>query len=537
MRPFRAKRWNSSFELLVVGVLFLPAPDPAQNHSSAYQKTVLSIQSLIDANKLDDARAALGTAERQYPDNGGLENLLGVIDIEQGDIAGARKSFATAIRHDPTLASAYMNLSRIDMRIAEKDLTARSEALALSERALRLEPANDEAKYQIGTIYAWEKNYRRSLDSVAGLSPDARRKIGVEDLVCFDEASLGAKEPTTKAVGDLASNPDLAEQDAESCLPPLRSSRRFDLIEKLFTVAGSLHQLSSTGFQILGLALEDEGKLAEARTQLERAYSGQPSSVSILEDLARVARAAKDNIGALGYIAHARDLQPSDPSLAYQFGAICLQIGLYGESRKALEEAVRMAPDNPMYNLGLGQVISYSNDPSQALPYLTRYHSLRPEDPEGILALGEAYYRAKDYDNASTWLEQALKDNQSAPDAYFYLGRIARQDGHTDQAVADLKNSLTARPDQPDVLAELGQISVTQRDFARAANYLSRALALDNDNYAANFGLLELYARTGDPRRDQQSARFDEIKSKREQEERDMMRVLEIHKDESSHSQ
>jgi len=214
-----------------------------------------------------------------------------------------------------------------------------------------------------------------------------------------------------------------------------------------------------------------------------------------------------------------------------------LQIGLYGESRKALEEAVRMAPDNPMYNLGLGQVISYSNDPSQALPYLTRYHSLRPEDPEGILALGEAYYRAKDYDNASTWLEQALKDNQSAPDAYFYLGRIARQDGHTDQAVADLKNSLTARPDQPDVLAELGQISVTQRDFARAANYLSRALALDNDNYAANFGLLELYARTGDPRRDQQSARFDEIKSKREQEERDMMRVLEIHKDESSHSQ
>src|SRR5580658_3428947 len=58
MRPFRAKRWNSSFELLVVGVLFLPAPDPAQNHSSAYQKTVLSIQSLIDANKLDDARAA-----------------------------------------------------------------------------------------------------------------------------------------------------------------------------------------------------------------------------------------------------------------------------------------------------------------------------------------------------------------------------------------------------------------------------------------------------------------------------------------------
>lgn len=524
--------------LLAAAVLVLSTPAPAQNRSASYQKTVLSIQALIEANKFDDARTTLIAAQRQYPNDGGLENLLGIIEIEQGNTAGARQAFALAIRHDPALASPYMNLSRIDMRTAESASAARSEALALSEKALRLEPGNDEAKYQIATILAWQKEYQRSLDTLSRLSPDARKQIGAEDLACSDEASLGAKDLTTKAAGALASNPDLTEQDADECLPALRSARRADLIEEIFRAAGSLHPISPAGLRILGLALEAQGKLADARTQMEQAYSADPSSVSILEDLARVARAAKDGLGALGYLAHARDLQPNDPSLAYQYGAICLEMGLYGESRKALEEAVKIAPDDSMYNLGLGQVISYSNDPSQALPYLTKYHSLLPQDPGGKLALGEAYYRAKDYDTAAKWLEQLINDAQSASDAYFYLGRIARQEGNTGQAVDDLKRSLGARPDQPDVLAELGQISVTTRDFTQAAAYLNRALALDRDNYAANFGLLELYARTGDPRRDQQSVRFDEIKNKKEQQDRDMMRVLEIHKDgESSNSQ
>jgi len=524
--------------LLAAAVLVLPAQAPAQNPSTTYQKTVLSIQALIEANKFDDAHTSLIAAQRRYPNDGGLENLLGIIEIEQGNTAGARQAFVAAIRHNPTLASAYMNLSRIDMRTAEDDSAARSEALTLSEKALRLEPGNDEAKYQIATILAWQKEYQRSLDTLSRLSPDARKQIGAEDLACSDEASLGAKDLTTKAAGALASNPDLTEQDADACLPALRSARRADLIEEIFRAAGSLHPISPAGLRILGLALEAEGKLPDARTQLEQAYSGDPSSVSILEDLARVARAAKDGLGALGYLAHARDLQPNDPSLAYQYGAICLEMGLYGESRKALEEAVKLAPDDPIYNLGLGRVISYSNDPSQALPYLTKYHSLRPKDPAGKLELGEACYRTKEYDTASKWLEQVINDQQSAPDAYFYLGRIARQEGHTDQAVDDLKHSLAARPDQPDVLAELGQISVTAQDFTQAAAYLNRALALDRDNYAANFGLLELYARTGDPRRDQQSARFDQIKNMKEQQDRDMMRVLEIHKDgESNNSQ
>lgn len=523
----------SSCLLAVMALAFVLQAKPAgaQRGSEAYRQTVLSIQKQIEDNNLNEAQALIAKAARQYPDDGGIENLLGIVDVEQGKASDARKAFSSAIRHDPTLASAYMNLSRLDMPSAATDEGLRAEALQLSEKAARLEPANDEANYQIATLYSWDKNFERSLAYLAKLSPEARRQVGAEALSCADEAALGKREATTQAAVLLAANPDLTEQDADASLEALRLARRADLIETVFAAADARHPLSAGGLRTLGLAQEANGKLPEARATLERAFTADNSAEIVLEDLARVAEAAKDDKGALGYLAHARDMRPNDARLPYEFGAICLKMNLYGESRKALEQAVQLAPDNPTYNLGLGTVVSFSDDPSQALPYLTKYHASRPQDPAGTLALGATYFRAKDYDNAAIWLKQAAAHARTGADAYFYLGRIAREEGRSEEAINDLKQSLALHPDQPDVLAELGQICVVTRNYPEATHDLNRALELEKDNYAANFGLLELYARTGDPRRAAQSQRFDEVKDKREQWDRDMMRVLVIRKD------
>jgi Flp pilus assembly protein TadD len=271
-----------------------------------------------------------------------------------------------------------------------------------------------------------------------------------------------------------------------------------------------------------------------ARTTLEKAFAAKDRSVEILEDLTRVARAANDNQGALGYLAHARDLAPNNAALAYEFGAVCVRMGLYAEARKAISEALRLEPDNAEYNLGMGVVVSFSADPAQSLPFLKRYHALRPKDPEGVLALGAANFRAKDYDTASQWLTEAVSGTKTAADAHYYLGRIARQEGRLDEATSQLKQSLALKPDQPDALAELGEISLQTHDYAQAATYFDQALRHDPDNYVANFGLLQLYARTGDARREQQSHRFDEIKNLKEERDRQMMRSLEIRRNDPS---
>jgi tetratricopeptide (TPR) repeat protein len=509
-------------------------PAAAQGNADEYQQTVLSIQRQIEAGNFDGARKMIGDAQRKYAANGGLENLLGVIEIQQGHAELARKDFLAAIRHDPKLAGAYLNLSRIDMQSAATDAGARAEARSLSERVLQLEPGNDEAHYQLATIFAWEKSYQRSVDQLTKLSARAQGEIGAEALRCADEAALGHREETTHAAGALAANPDLTEEDADSCLPQLRVARRADLIEEIFAAAANRKPLSAAGLRILGLAEEAEGKLKKARATLENAFAADGKSVLVLKDLARVAEAESDHKGALGYLAHARDLDPADASLPYEFGEICWKMHLYEEARKALETAVKLAPENPEYNYGIGIVSSFGNDPADGLPYLEKSYSLRPRNADVVVALGTTYFRAKDYDNAQKWLKQAVGNAKTAAEADFYLGRIARQQGHLDEAVGDLERSLALRRDQPDVLAELGQIYAGQGDYARAASALDRAVKLDPDNYAANFGLLQMYARTGDARREEQSKRFEEIKGKKDEHDREMMRSIEFRKDEAA---
>jgi tetratricopeptide (TPR) repeat protein len=502
--------------------------------SPTYQRTILEIQKQIEAGNLEAARTLVAEAAHQYPHNGGVKNLLGVIEVQQGHPAAASKAFSDAIVDDPRLTAAYLNLSRIKMESASTDQAARSEALRLSLKALQLDPSNDEAHFQAATIHFWNREFQSSLDQLGKLSSESHSKVGAQALLCADNAALGQRKATEDAVRALAANSDLSEPDADTCIPTLRTARRADLIDTLLTAVQTRQALSPEGLRLLGLAQEADGQLQLARRTLERAFASKDTSVEILEDLARVARAANDNQAALGYLAHARDLAPNNAALPYEFGAVCVRMGLYAEARKAIAEALRLEPDNPEYNLGMGTVVSFSADPSQSLPFLTRYHALRPKDPEGVLALGAANFRAKDYDAASRWLTEALSAQKTAADARYYLGRIARQEGRLDEAAAQLKQSLALKPDQPDALAELGQINLQTRDFEHAAAYFDQALRNDPDNYVANFGLLQLYARTGDARREQQSQRFEEIKNLKEERERQMMRSLEIRRNDLS---
>jgi tetratricopeptide (TPR) repeat protein len=514
--------------LLTLGLSLLPHTGTAQPSQEQYRALVLEIQQHVEQNDMEGARSLIAGAQATFPANGGLENLLGVVEIQEGHSDRAIQEFSAAILHQPGLASAYLNLGRIYMQTAESDKTARASALHTYAKLLLKEPNNAEANYQVAMLLMWDQSYERSLEHLRRLSPEDRSRIGAQIVLCADEAALHHASAADKAAAAMIAAPDLNEQDAMEVLPALQAAHRADLIESIFAAANNKAPLSADGLRILGLAQEGEGKLDVARKTLELAFTRSNSSVPILVDLTRVAKASKDYQGALGYLAHARDLQPNDASFAYEFGVICLRMGLLGESRKAMGEAVKLSPDNPEYNFGMGTVSSFSQDATQGLPYLEKYHALRPSDPSALLAIGTTYFRAKNFDSATIWLKQAVTHEATAVDAHYYLGRIARVQGHLEDAKHELEQANILNPERPDVLAELGQVFIAIHEYREAQSYLDRAVARDPENYGANFGLLQLYARTGDPRREEQSKRFDEIKSKDDEHYQEMMRVIDV---------
>ena len=518
-----------SLECAALLVLALVSVAAAQPGSNSYERSVLAIQEQIQSGNLDKAHALALKAEQAYPSNGGLENLQGVIAIQHGDFEEAEKEFSAAIRHSPRLTSAYLNLGRIFIENAAHDPDAKSKALHIYERALAITPENAEANYYAALLLLREGKFGLSLQHLASLGPDEKQRIGALVIACADEAGIGHVIGAERNAAALAAMADLAETDVVETMPALLAARRADLADRLLSAVASHQALSAAGLRILGLAQEAEGKLPVAQETLERAFASDSASKTILVDLARVAEARNDYTGALGYLAHARDIDPKDANLPYRFGAICLKLSLLSESRKALSEAVRMEPENADYNYALGTVTIFAQNPSEALPYLTKFHALRPRDKAGILALGTTYFRAKDFESALPWLNQAAGNPGTAATALYYLGRIDRQEGRQDEALAKLTRAAALDPSQPDLFAELGQLYLQMKRFTEAEKQLNRAAALDSENYAANFGLLQLYARTGDPRREEQSKSFESIKQKNEEQLREAMRVLEIH--------
>src|ERR1700726_1743671 len=101
---------------LTLGLLCLTRAATALPSSEQYRALVLEIQQHIEQNDLEGARSLIAGAQAKLPANGGLENLLGVIEVQQGHTDRAIQEFSAAILHDPSLAGAYLNLGRIYMQ-------------------------------------------------------------------------------------------------------------------------------------------------------------------------------------------------------------------------------------------------------------------------------------------------------------------------------------------------------------------------------------------------------------------------------------
>jgi tetratricopeptide (TPR) repeat protein len=278
----------------------------------------------------------------------------------------------------------------------------------------------------------------------------------------------------------------------------------------------------------LGLLYKSAGQLSEARRTLEAAGQYQPNSIPNLIDLAQVAAAQKDYTGALGYLAHARDLEPNNAAVHFLWGMTCVEQNLAEEAYQALKKAVTLDPNNAYYNYAMGAVASQREDASEAIPYFRKYCELRPHDPRGRLALGSAYFSSYDMEKAKKVLTTLVNDPETTAGAHYFLGRIANRRGDYAEATRQLQMALKAYPSYADAYAELGLVHLKQKDYPQAEEALQKALELSPDSYTANLNLMILYQRTGSPRADEQAKRFEEIKNERAQRAKEFLRAIRV---------
>ena len=126
-----------------------------------------------ERSALQAALAEYRAAQRFNGDQPWAHLNLGLVDIEQGDAAGADSAYRTALRLDSTFVPAYVNLADL-YREQGRD----SDGEPLLRRAAALAPNNPDVHYALGLLLVRARRYEeaeRELAASAALAPGDRR--------------------------------------------------------------------------------------------------------------------------------------------------------------------------------------------------------------------------------------------------------------------------------------------------------------------------------------------------------------------------
>lgn len=517
---------------LVFGVASAPAfsARAGQAGRGAENRAAMSIAKrsleLIDEGNLAAARKELERGLVAFPHEAALYNYLGVVNAEANHPRSAEKDFRRAIRESPGYAGAYLNLGRLYQSESKTWTDGASQALAIYEKLLIFDAANAEANYQAAVIEMRQGHHRESISHLRRLSASDQEKPQALAILCVDLAETGEVREASAAATRLVKAVGLTETDVLSVLPELEAHRALAI--QLLGGLEARRLASPKTLQRLGALFEQDGKLTEARAAFEQAAGAEPNAAGPLIDLARVANRQHDYRGALGYLAHARAIEPENAAIHFFFGMVCVEMNLHEEAYRELSKAVELKPDDPYYNYALGAVSSQRSDPRESIPYFKKFCVLRPSDPRGKLALGAAYYYSHNLQAAQAELLEVANNAITRAGANYFLGRIANDQGKWPDAVGYLKAAIRDDPGYADAYATLGSVELNQHDYNQAGATLRRALAIDPSNYLANLKLMVLYQRTKDPRSSAQAHRFQSVTQQREERAKLFLRTIRV---------
>jgi tetratricopeptide (TPR) repeat protein len=458
------------------------------------ESTILHIQELIQAGDLSGAEDALERALSSDAQNGGLYNLRGIIHANRSEMKQAEEDFARAVRLRPDLESAYLNLGRACEMLSSEDPGARDRAISQYRALLRRKPLSDPARVQLAKLLSEEGKFEQSLTVLDGLSLASRDGGLVLLLRGINLAATGQNHQAEQAIESFDRNHPLPPED--------------------------LTQLAN--------GYERTGRYAEARTVMERRAALGPQNADVLLDLARLAQEQNDLKGALGYLAHARELKPDSAQVHFFFGVVCIEMNLPVEAKKSLDRALEQEGENPWYNYARGSVELQGKSAWQAIPYFQKAIAARPSDPRYRFALGAAEFASAEYESAKKDMNAIANRKETAGGAEYILGRIAKVDSEWAEAAEHFQKSIAAEPNYADSHAELGLALAHQNDFTAAKSEIDRALQIDPLSYPAHVSLLFFYQRTKNPLAAGQQQKLQELQTRRVETQELLVRTIKV---------
>jgi putative PEP-CTERM system TPR-repeat lipoprotein len=404
-----------------------------------------------------NARKSFEKALKVRPDDVPSQTMLAQLDVQQKDLASARKRYQLLLERDAKYVAALIGMANVEAA-SSKD----KEALAWLEKAKAAHPEALAPRLALGTYYL-------------------RHKQNSAALVELDEGQRFHPD-----------NPELLNLLGQAQAANGRKAESIATYRKLVAMRPD----SPLAYYRLAIAQVDNQNLSDASESLRKAVQLKPDYVDAVVALARLEVQAGRPDQALKL---AKDLQktaPKSPAGLALEGDLLMQKQQYADAAKAYQNALGV------HQTGLLAVKYHvaqtkAGKAKEADAKLERWLKDHPDD---VVALEySANEHLKDGNNKLA-IDQYQRVLQKYPSNWIALNNLANlyQRENDSRAITTAEQAYKLMPGSSTTADTLGWILVGQGNTARGLELLQKAVAQSPENTEMRYHLAVALAKSGD---------------------------------------
>jgi tetratricopeptide (TPR) repeat protein len=470
---------------------------------------------------------------QQKPDSAVAHNVLGTVFQRQGKLEEATEEFKAALKIEPGLVVAGLNLGQI--LIAQKRYQA---AMVYLEDTLKSSPPPDLEERLRSTLGVAQAENGDSDLAINTLEQVIKSHPNAADAY-FNLATVYAKKGLSVGYAKAIANFEEALR-----IDPHYYEARYSLA-KVLVEAGQFSKAVSylsaythnqpheaEGFHLLGSAYVGLSQLDKAAEALELAMRLKPDDYEIRCDLGSVLAKAGKTDGAIEQLKMAEKINPHFADTHYQLalqlrkkgdragsehemqafqalkdqenlevtggnlnneGNRLLQEGKAQEAVEAYRKAVAFDPTNAQWHYNLSLALARLRDTEGEKEALTKALALNPNMANAHNDLGLLYLSEDKLQEAEKEFHAALNIDPRSAEALNNLGVVYTRQGKDSEASALFRQAAENDPGYTKALVNLGLVKAQQGNLPAAEQQIQEALKISSNNIDAltTLGMIE----------------------------------------------
>jgi tetratricopeptide (TPR) repeat protein len=421
---------------------------------------IMEVQSRLSESSAKSLKEALNKIALARPDDPYAHLIAAESAVEQRDMNSATHWVDSALRQMPDLTNAI----ELKARLIRYQKNSDEPAMRFIKKQLDKYPTNNELRFFYASALLDTAQTEAAKTELNKLSEDP--KYGGSALLILADVYLKEKQwkEASNALKNAEKFPDALDgaQYLLGQIDELQDNKRY-AIERYSNVGKGPYQIPAV---LRAIAL-----LKEMRSYQEAIYLIHNSNPTTFEEQKQLLLMEIELLNESKTSDEAMQLAndiliklPHDEDVLYSRAVTAIKLKKWETAETDLKQILQQNPNHANALNALGYALSFNNHRhGEALEFINQALSIAPNNPLFMDTLGWAYYQSGDYTQSVHYLKIALNLSEN-PKIAAHLGEALWLSNQKDEAKTILKKALETNKDNEELLDTLKKLKVDLRN-------------------------------------------------------------------------